>query len=135
MKRVHRKNYYEKLPRNTKLVALSSRWGNRFNDDNLTLSLARYEIWLQGKLREEPAFLEPLRGFNLACYCPLDQSCHVDILLEFLSKTRSNKCEICSIYTTDGAFYPSITGKKNKRGNVLKHFLCNYCAEDCGRKK
>lgn len=27
--------------------------------------------------------LELLRGKNLACWCPLDQPCHADILLEF----------------------------------------------------
>lgn len=25
---------------------------------------------------------EQLKGKNLACWCPLDQSCHADILLE-----------------------------------------------------
>lgn len=28
------------------------------------------------------AELEELRGHDLACYCPLDQPCHADILLE-----------------------------------------------------
>ncbi len=26
--------------------------------------------------------LNPLRGKNLACFCPLDQPCHADVLLE-----------------------------------------------------
>lgn len=26
--------------------------------------------------------LEPLRGHDLACWCPLDQPCHADVLLE-----------------------------------------------------
>lgn len=26
--------------------------------------------------------LKPLRGKNLACWCPLDQPCHADVLLE-----------------------------------------------------
>lgn len=26
--------------------------------------------------------LEPLRGKDLACWCPLDQPCHADVLLE-----------------------------------------------------
>lgn len=26
--------------------------------------------------------LRPLRGKNLACWCPLDQPCHADVLLE-----------------------------------------------------
>lgn len=30
----------------------------------------------------KPIFLGPLRGKNLACFCPLDQPCHADVLLE-----------------------------------------------------
>ena len=30
----------------------------------------------------EPPSLGPLRGKNLACWCPLDQPCHADVLLE-----------------------------------------------------
>jgi hypothetical protein len=39
---------------------------------------------LQKKLEDDPNFLEPLRGKNLACWCPLDRPCHVDVLLESL---------------------------------------------------
>lgn len=28
-------------------------------------------------------WLAPLRGKDLACFCPLDQPCHADVLLEF----------------------------------------------------
>ena len=27
-------------------------------------------------------WLAPLRGRDLACWCPLDQPCHADVLLE-----------------------------------------------------
>jgi Domain of unknown function (DUF4326) len=27
--------------------------------------------------------IEPLRGKNLACFCPLDQPCHADVWLEY----------------------------------------------------
>jgi len=30
----------------------------------------------------EGRWIEPLRGKNLACWCPLDQPCHADVLLE-----------------------------------------------------
>lgn len=33
------------------------------------------------ELPEKPD-LEPLRGRDLACFCPLDQPCHADVLLE-----------------------------------------------------
>jgi hypothetical protein len=28
--------------------------------------------------------LEQLRGFDLACFCPISSSCHADVLLELL---------------------------------------------------
>lgn len=31
-------------------------------------------------------YLGPLRGKNLACWCPLDQPCHADVLLEMANK-------------------------------------------------
>jgi hypothetical protein len=30
----------------------------------------------------EPSKIELLRGMDLACWCPLDQPCHADVLLE-----------------------------------------------------
>jgi hypothetical protein len=35
-----------------------------------------------------PSFFEPLRGKNLACWCPPGQTCHADVLLR-LSNTAS----------------------------------------------
>ena len=34
------------------------------------------------QLESKPALLEPLRGKDLACWCPIDQTCHADVLLE-----------------------------------------------------
>jgi len=31
----------------------------------------------------DDADLDALTGFNLACWCPLDQPCHADVLLEW----------------------------------------------------
>jgi hypothetical protein len=39
-----------------------------------------YREWAAYAL--EPAKLELLRGKDLACWCPLDQACHADVLLE-----------------------------------------------------
>lgn len=35
---------------------------------------------------DAPDRLHELRGKNLACYCPLDQPCHADVLLELANK-------------------------------------------------
>ena len=32
------------------------------------------------------AYLAPLRGKNLACFCPLDQPCHADVLLKLANR-------------------------------------------------
>ena len=33
-----------------------------------------------------PQNIEQLRGKNLSCWCPLDQPCHADILLDLASR-------------------------------------------------
>lgn len=33
------------------------------------------------------AALEELRGKDLVCWCPLDQACHADVLLEFANRS------------------------------------------------
>ena len=45
-----------------------------------------YRDLLQVRLRDEPdrlrQWLAPLVGRDLACWCPLDQACHADLLLK-----------------------------------------------------
>jgi hypothetical protein len=33
------------------------------------------------------ADVEPLRGHDLVCWCPLDQPCHADVLLELANRS------------------------------------------------
>ena len=33
--------------------------------------------------------LESLRGKDLACWCPLDQPCHADVLIEFANRPEA----------------------------------------------
>lgn len=89
MKRV-KIQYMKLLPPNTKNVTRISRWGNPFklrkHGGSYTLkdSLYFYDLWLQEQLSKDPTFLDPLKGFNLGCFCDLDQPCHADILLRYL---------------------------------------------------
>lgn len=39
--------------------------------------------------RSAPGEIEELAGKNLACWCPLDQPCHADILLELANPGRT----------------------------------------------
>lgn len=67
------------MPENAIYVGRPTRWGNPYPvtkhmpeetaTHELMMSLDSYRTWLISKLRDEPHFLEPLRGKNLACWC------------------------------------------------------------------
>lgn len=84
-KRVSLHSYIEKNPENTIRVVKPSRYGNPFKVPLHSVDevLTKYESWLREKLKEESHFLDLLKGKNLACYCKIDNKCHVDILLKY----------------------------------------------------
>lgn len=43
------------------------------------LAIAHYRAWIAPQAE---AVRGALRGYNLACFCRLDQPCHADVLLE-----------------------------------------------------
>lgn len=49
-------------------------------------AVATFRQLVEVRLRDEPerarGWLAPLAGKDLACWCPLDQPCHADVLLE-----------------------------------------------------
>jgi hypothetical protein len=94
-----------RLPPDAIYVGRPSRWGNphrigapdypwcmqtvsfaaeRIVAGPLDAGAARYHFRLTAvdRLTREPDWLAPLRGRDLACWCPLDQPCHADVLLE-----------------------------------------------------
>jgi hypothetical protein len=89
------------LPPSTKYVGRATRWGNpyrigervQFVGSDVSFELDRptavavYRIWAREQLAQAPEWLEPLRGFNLACYCAPADACHADVLLELLAAT------------------------------------------------
>jgi hypothetical protein len=53
---------------------------------------AELSDWMGGRLRWDEPFqeaVESLRGRDLACWCPLDQPCHADVLLELANREAS----------------------------------------------
>ena len=48
-------------------------------------SMLGTRVVLDGLIDHE-LYLAPLRGKNLACWCPLDQPCHADVLLELANE-------------------------------------------------
>lgn len=87
---------FQKLPPDTKRVTRPSKYSNPYkikeHGGSYTReeALQKYEQWLQQKLQEDSAFLEPLRHVKyLACFCePLSTPCHVDILIKYLDSTK-----------------------------------------------
>ncbi|SLC05434.1 Uncharacterised protein [Mycobacteroides abscessus subsp. massiliense] len=41
-----------------------------------------YRRWILGSMKRVEDLVPLLRGHGLCCYCPLDQPCHADVLLE-----------------------------------------------------
>lgn len=67
------------------IVARPSKWGNPFKigDENVPdaeTAVAKFRDWGTEIEADE---LAELRGKDLACWCPLGQPCHADVLLEW----------------------------------------------------
>jgi hypothetical protein len=43
--------------------------------------LELFEMHVNAQLLDNPHWLDPLRGKDLACFCPLTSPCHADVLL------------------------------------------------------
>lgn len=97
-------------PDNTIVVARPSQWGNPFKVGDtvgqkwaigapvstITVrdrehAVELFRQWLTTdwfgprRIREE---IGGLRGKNIACWCPLDQPCHADVLLELANRPQ-----------------------------------------------
>jgi hypothetical protein len=84
-----------RMPPNTVKVDRSTRWGNPMRTApgyTAAQAVADYAQWLSGAAEFRlqrgagPPSVEDIRrqlaGKNLACWCPLGQPCHADVLLE-----------------------------------------------------
>ena len=90
-KRIQRKRTKGwRMPHNTVYVGRPTKWGNpyRIGDMGLTQEavIEAYENYLRRVLVAYPDFLDKLKGKDLACWCPLDKSCHADVLLKLLKE-------------------------------------------------
>jgi hypothetical protein len=95
-----------RMPPNTVYVGRQTMWGNMLgkmypnrNQDAKNAFAALLEecskeaassiCFSQTQLRQGKKItrnIEQLRGKNLACFCPLDEPCHADILLELANR-------------------------------------------------
>lgn len=97
-----------RMPENTVKVARPTEWGNpyRVGDTNdvtglvildtaEAVDLYQAHIEMAAAVRPELynewvlAVRRELAGKNLACFCPLDQPCHADVLLELANRDES----------------------------------------------
>ena len=99
-------------PEGAIVVARPSNWGNPFSiagardaggsgtDVELrALCVSNFRAWLRGDFDMRHVHphrrqwmldhLDDLAGHDLACWCPLDQPCHADILLELANRPES----------------------------------------------
>lgn len=99
-----------RMPENTVKVSRPGRWGNPFAIGSHVCSghgLDFKQVKIVDRANSVAAFLDmltmllraypsdeeiraKLRGKNLACFCPLDQPCHADVLLELANKDIPN---------------------------------------------
>lgn len=60
----------------------------------ITLTQAQAVMVFRVSARETlhywPDWLEPLRGYDLACYCEPDEPCHADVLLDLIAETQAD---------------------------------------------
>lgn len=94
-KRIQRKR--GRMPQEAVYVGRPSRWGNyksviRVNQDTgdcVSDREAAYRLYkrsIELTLKDEPDFLKPLRGKDLACWCKPEELCHADILLKLANR-------------------------------------------------
>lgn len=97
-----------RMPENTVYVGRPSKWGNPFpitrllsressirlferlflGDDGDPYT-PRQKFFMSRGLDYPKADVVDLRGKNLACWCPLDQLCHAEMLLEIANESMA----------------------------------------------
>ena len=106
MKRIQRKRTKGwRMPEGAIYVGRPSRWGNLWSIGGMAhietcpsatgpvcvtvtreSAVALVRIYVEARVLFEHGWLDPLRGHDLACWCPLDQPCHADVLLELANR-------------------------------------------------
>ena len=85
------------MPAGAIYVGRPTKWGNPYHVsktfDNRQICVDYFRELMESHLGETSVSrewclskLELLRGHDLACWCPLDQPCHADVLLELANQ-------------------------------------------------
>jgi hypothetical protein len=76
------------MPKGAVYVGRPTKWGNPYAAGDWSDPVAKYRAMatapgMQSTMKQ---LLAAIRGKDLACWCPLDQPCHADVLLELANK-------------------------------------------------
>ena len=98
-KRIQRKRAKGwRMPEGAVYVGRPTKWGNPFvvgkrldtnpsvvvgNRAHAVALFRAHCEWVTGTAADSPRAAEELRGKDLVCWCPLDEPCHADVLLEW----------------------------------------------------
>ena len=86
-----------RMPANAVYVGRPTKWGNPYylgslgkpgGELGMSQVIEKYSYYIRHGMADGSFDLSELRGKDLACWCPLDQPCHADVLLE-LANTRA----------------------------------------------
>lgn len=84
-----------RMPEGSVYVGRGSQWGNPYTVAEMgsrRAAVAAYvHSWLNDPMRLVIAshVVSELKGKDLACWCPLDQPCHADVLLDIANGLQS----------------------------------------------
>jgi len=81
-----------RMPYNAKYVGRPTIFGNPFlisSESDVQFCVDAYRRWIHrpSQARIVDLAKKMLKGKDLACWCPLDQPCHADVLLEIANAT------------------------------------------------
>ena len=80
-----------RLPDDAKSVAYPTRWQNPYRK---VRPRKEYIRLFRQHLDEHPELVEAARGelygYDLACWCPLDEPCHADVWLEIMTPSEGS---------------------------------------------
>jgi Domain of unknown function (DUF4326) len=88
-----------RMPANATYIGRPSPWGNPWalgepeigtRPDGTPWDIGDVLRWYRGyaafRRIQDPSWLDPLRGRDLACWCPITAGCHGDVLLQMLGE-------------------------------------------------
>jgi hypothetical protein len=77
------------MPAGAVYVGRPTRWGNPFkvSEYGRADAVRRFDEYLRSMPEDMlEQLIAPLRGKDLACFCPLDAPCHADVLLRLAAE-------------------------------------------------